>query len=197
MSTVSTLMTTDELLALPDDGMERELIRGQLREREMTRRNRFHAATESQVVYTLKFYLKHQADFEGDVLSGEAGAILAQNPDTTVGIDVALFSLDVLSRQSDATRMVAGVPILAVEILSPTDKHEDTHEKIMEYLRTGVKLVWEIDPDFQTVRVHRPGHEPVMFNRTQSLTGDDVLPGFQIAVADLFPAWTSTAAESK
>jgi len=40
MSTVSTLMTTEQLLALPDDGKERELIRGELREREMTRRNK-------------------------------------------------------------------------------------------------------------------------------------------------------------
>jgi hypothetical protein len=44
MSTVST-MTTAQLLALPDDGVERELIRGELRERPTTRRNRLHAAS--------------------------------------------------------------------------------------------------------------------------------------------------------
>ncbi len=51
MSTVTRIMSTEELLALPDDGMERELIRGVLREREMSRRNRFHAATESRIVH--------------------------------------------------------------------------------------------------------------------------------------------------
>jgi len=85
--------------------------------------------------------------------------------------------------------MVLGVPVLAVEILSPSDSHEAIHEKVMEYLRTGVMMIWEIDPDFQTVRVHRPNHEPVMFSRSQKLSGDDVLPGFEVAVADLFPKW--------
>ncbi|MBI2480194.1 MAG: Uma2 family endonuclease [Planctomycetia bacterium] len=190
MSTVVPTMTTKELLALPEDGMERELIQGELREREMTRRNRLHAATESRIVRVLGNWLDQQHDFEGDVLSGEAGSILEQDPDTTVGIDVALFSLDVLRRQTDETRMVLGVPILAVEILSPNDKHEEIREKIVEYLRTGVKLVWEVDPDFQTVRVYRPDHEPVMFNRKQTLSAADVLPGFEAAVADLFPNWS-------
>jgi Uma2 family endonuclease len=54
-----------------------------------------------------------------------------------------------------------------------------------------VKLVWEVDPDFRTVRVYRPGHEPVMFNRKQILSGDDVLPGFEVAVGELFPNWSA------
>lgn len=184
-------MTTKEMLALPEDGMERELIRGELRERAMTRRNRLHAATESRIVHVLSKWLDQQSHFEADVLSGEAGSILQKDPDTTVGIDVALFSLDVLRQQNDETRMVLGVPILAVEILSPNDKHEEIREKIVEYLRTGVKLVWEVDPDFQTVRVFQQGREPEMFNRTQKLSAGDVLPDFEVSVADLFPNWSS------
>jgi hypothetical protein len=37
------LLTLEELFTLPEDGAERELIRGALRERPMTRRNRWHA----------------------------------------------------------------------------------------------------------------------------------------------------------
>ncbi|MEO8495695.1 MAG: Uma2 family endonuclease [Planctomycetota bacterium] len=191
MSIVTPSMTTPELLSLPEDGMERELIRGELRERAMTRRNRLHAATESRIVRVLGNWLDQQSEIEGDVLSGEAGSILQQDPDTTVGIDVALFSLDVLRRQTDETRLVVGVPILAVEILSPNDKHEEIREKIVEYLRTGVRLVWEVDPDFQTVRIYRRDQEPVMFNRKQLLSASDVLPGFEVAVADLFPNWSA------
>lgn len=189
MSTVTPTMTTRELLALPDDGTERELIRGELREREMTRRNRRHAATESQIVFALLSWLK-QTKFAADVLSGEVGSILAQDPDTTVGIDVALFSRDVLRQQTDESRLVVGVPILAVEILSPNDKHEEVREKIVEYLRTGVRVVWEVDPDFHTVRVHQNRQEPVMFNREQKLVGGDDLPGFSVPVAELFPNWS-------
>ena len=49
MATVVTPMTTEEMLALPDNGMERWLIDGELRERPMTVRNRFHRAAVSAV----------------------------------------------------------------------------------------------------------------------------------------------------
>ncbi len=189
MSAAVTSMTTSELLALPDDGTERELIRGNLREREMTRRNRVHAATESLIVYELQSWLQNQTACEACVLSGEAGAILAQNPDTTVGIDVAVFAREVLERQSGESSLVVGLPLLAVEILSPHDKHEDIHEKILEYLRVGVPLVWEVDPDFKTVRVFRPQHDPIMFNRSQHIDGGDVLLEFNVSVAKFFPSW--------
>lgn len=182
-------MTTRELLALPDDGIQRELIRGNLRERDMTRRNRLHAGTESLIVHALLGWLDQNPDFSAGVLSGEAGAILAQSPDTTVGIDVALFDSAVLANQSDHSALVVGVPLLAVEILSPTDKHEEVHEKIDEYLRVGTRLVWEVDPDFQTIRVFQPGHEPIMVNRNQRIDGSDVLPGFDVPVGTLFPNW--------
>ncbi len=47
------LMTTEQMLALPEDGVERELIRGQLREKPMTRRSRRHSRTEAAVAYLL------------------------------------------------------------------------------------------------------------------------------------------------
>jgi Uma2 family endonuclease len=127
--------------------------------------------------------------FGACVLSGEARAVLAQDPDTTVGIDVAVFAAGVLENQSPESALVLGIPLLAVEILSPHDKHEKICEKIAEYLRVGVALVWEVDPDFQTVRVFRPGNEPIMFNRNQRIDGGEVLTGFEVAVATLFPAW--------
>ncbi len=189
MSTTSARMTTEELLALPEDGVERELIHGELRERAMTRRNRRHAATEAKISQLLSNWSDSKSENNYGVLSGEAGVILSHDPDTTVGIDVAVFSLDVLENQPSESSMVDGVPVLAVEILSPSDQQETIHEKVVEYLRAGVSLIWEIDPEFKTVRVHRPGMEPTMVNQTQPLTGEDVLPGFEVSVAELFPSW--------
>ncbi len=99
MSSVVSNMTTPEMLSLPDDGLERELIRGHLREREMTRRNRLLAATESRIVGQLFLWLQNTPSFSAHILSGEAGTILAENPDTTVGIDVALFSSQIMDNQ--------------------------------------------------------------------------------------------------
>lgn len=58
MSSVVSQMTTSELLALPDEGVVRLLIRGNLKEREITKRNRLHAATESLIVHALMNWLE-------------------------------------------------------------------------------------------------------------------------------------------
>ena len=41
-------------------------------------------------------------------------------------------------------------PILAVEVWSPTDRPSRTNEKIREYLKSGVKIVWHIDYEEQS-----------------------------------------------
>jgi Uma2 family endonuclease len=180
------IMTTDELLAMPEDGVERELIRGQLREKPMTRRNPLHSEATVAVGYLLKAWLKQQPKPRGRVLGGEAGFRLRRDPDSTVGIDVAYISAELSASTPRRARLVDGPPVLAVEILSPSDKHEEITEKVEEYLAAGVPLVWVIDPDFRTVQVYRPGAEPELFNMQQQFSAEPHLPGLRIAVADMF-----------
>ncbi len=180
------LMTTEELLALPEDGIDRELFRGVLREKEMTRRNRLHARTEARLAYLLESWLDAQPEPRGQVFSGEAGCILQRDPDTTVGIDVVYLSAEMVSRQSDRTTMIEGAPLLAVEILSPSDKQEDINAKVDAYLASGVVLIWLVDPHFRTVTVHRSDAAPVLFNVDQHLTSEPHLPGLSIPVRALF-----------
>jgi Uma2 family endonuclease len=78
-----------------------------------------------------------------------------------------------------------GAPILAVEILSPSDKHEDIVEKVGLYLEVGT-MVWVVDPDFRTVSVHGPGQLPETLNAKQELSGEPELPGFCVAVERIF-----------
>ncbi len=79
-----------------------------------------------------------------------------------------------------------GPPVLAIEILSPSDEQEDIADKVREYLDAGVPLVWVVDTFFSTVTVHRPDAEPQLFNVKQELTAEPFLPGFRVAVAELF-----------
>lgn len=143
MSTAAapTRMTLEQFDALPENGMDRELIAGELRERPTTRRNRFHAASEARVAYVLKSWLDGQPEPRGEVYSGEVGCILGRNPETTVGIDVAYFSAEAVARQTDDSSMMEAAPVLAVEILSPTDKQKEIAEKIDAYLNFGVAVV--------------------------------------------------------
>jgi Uma2 family endonuclease len=185
--------TTEELLALPDDGVERWLSRGRLREShvnpedpEMTKRNRFHSVTEGRVTAVLAAWLRTQPEPRGEVVCGEAGFILRRNPDTTVGIDVAVISAAMADASPEDTTMFDGHPLLAVEILSPYDMQEDWLDKVDDYLAFGTPLVWVIEPRRRTVTVYRPDAEPELFNRTHTLSADPVLPGFSCPVADLF-----------
>ena len=97
MATASSLMTTEELLAIPEDGTDRWLIAGELRERPMTKRNRFHSRTMARVTRFLDSWLDDQPEPRGQVLVGEAGVILGHDPDTTVGIDVTYISAEVMA----------------------------------------------------------------------------------------------------
>ena len=187
MSTISTAlsMTSEELLALPDDGIERELIREQLREREMTRRNRRHSRTTARLARFLDEWLDQEA-VRGEVLVGDAAFCLAHNPESTVGIDLAYISEELSKKAPDDTFLIDGTPVLAAEILSPSDTHEDVVEKVQLYLEVGVAVVWIIDPDLRNVTVYRPGKDAMLFAASQELVGDPELPGFRVRVADIF-----------
>src|SRR4051812_23021444 len=113
------------MLAMPDDGMDRELIRGELREKTWTLRDPNHSRTEARLARHLCDWLDTQPEPRGEVVSAEAGFRLHRDPDTSVGIDVAYVSADVIANSPDSSAFFEGAPILAVEILSPSDRNED------------------------------------------------------------------------
>lgn len=179
-------MRTEQLLALPEDGTERWLIAGELREQPTTIRNRFHSRSIVRVARFLDCWLDEQPQPRGQILGAEVGIILRHDPDTTVGVDVVDVPADVMVRQTDEPTLIDGVPILAVEILSPSVVIEDVNEKIDAYLEAGVALAWIVDPYYRTVKVHRADAKPELFNVRQELTAEPHLPGFRLPVARLF-----------
>jgi Uma2 family endonuclease len=186
MATVATPMTTEELLALPENGVDRWLIEGELRERTMTVRNRIHSLIMTSIAYFLKGWLINQPLPRGQILTGDAGVRLTRDPDTTFGIDIIYVSAEVLAQQTELSTIINGIPTLAVEVLSPSDLMEDVNDKIDALLAAGVPMVWIIDPRRKTVTVHRPDADPAIFGIRQELNGDPHLPGFRVPVASLF-----------
>ncbi len=185
------LMTTEALLAMPDDGIERWLIRGELREKPMTYRNCFHSRVEANVVYVLLRWLAQQPKPRGEVYSGEAGCRLRRDPDTTVGIDVVYLSAELAAQEPTDTTILECVPTLVVEILSPSSTEEEINEKLDGYLSAGVPLIWLVDTHDRTVLVYRPGAEPEFFNVNDELAAEPHLPGFRTPVAALFERGTA------
>src|SRR5687767_1738729 len=84
------LMTADELLRLPDDGMRHELIRGELRT--MSPTGFQHARVTQRSTVSLGQYVEaHQL---GEVVTGEPGFRLTTDPDTVRAPDVAFVSAE-------------------------------------------------------------------------------------------------------
>jgi Uma2 family endonuclease len=77
-------------------------------------------------------------------------------------------------------------PLLAVEIISPTDKAQDIRRKRQVYIQAGI-LYWEMYPNSESIDVYPPGQPMKTLGIDDVLDGGDVLPGFSIAVRDLFP----------
>lgn len=79
-------------------------------------------------------------------------------------------------------------PDLAVEVVSP---HEDVFKKAREYLQSGTRIVWAVYADEKMVYVFHLDADgslrSVPFGMEDTLDGGDVLPGFALAVSDVFP----------
>lgn len=181
------LMTSDDLFVLPPSKkVDRWLFRGELRESKVTKRNPNHAGAVMALGGILRIWLLQQPKPRGKIYGGEAYFRIRKDPETNVGIDVALASHEQRAKVKKKSTYVDGPPIFAAEILSPHDKQKEIDETIEEYLDCGVKLLWIVDPSDETVTVYRPGRPPELFNATQEVSGDPELPGFHCPVADIF-----------
>lgn len=93
------------------------------------------------------------------------------------------------------TNAWAVVPDLAVEVVSPHDDFREVLEKVGEYFHCSARMVWLVVPGEAVVYRYTSRTDVRVLARTEDLTADPVVPGFRIAVADLFPL-TDAAAET-
>ena len=181
------LMTSDDLFKLPySKRVTRWLFRGELREAKVTKRNPSHSAATATLALLLGVWLLKQPKPRGKLYSNEAYFRIRRDPETNVGVDLALSTPEQAESTKKKASYVDGPPVLAIEVLSPNDKQKDINEAIEEYLDCGTHQVWVVDPYAETVTVHRTGQEPVLYTRSQQLPGGDDLPGFSCSVAEIF-----------
>lgn len=179
--TAERLITGDELARMPDPG-PCELIDGRIVP--MTPTGGEHAWIETNVAVVLREFVSRRE--LGRVLVGEVGIFTRRNPDRVRGADVLFISNEQCARWSNKSGFLDVAPELVVEILSPNDTAMDVTEKLREYFAIGVKLVWVLDPRARAVYAYRGVADVRLFQQTDRLPGDDVLPGFEVLVAALF-----------
>ena len=121
----------------------------------------------------------------GVITASEGGFCLATDPDTVRAPDVGFIAQARLT-QPTGERYFPGAPDLAVEIVSPGDSASDIHDKVVDYLRAGTRLVWVVYPRSKTVAVYKFGAEGQIVEQDGRLDGADVLPGLSLPVRDIF-----------
>jgi Uma2 family endonuclease len=78
-------------------------------------------------------------------------------------------------------------PDLMVEVKSPTDSLKKLRAKIQEFLELGTLVGILIDPEQRSLEVYRLTEDAVVLGDGDTLTLPDLLPGWEIAVSELWP----------
>ncbi|MCA9073506.1 MAG: Uma2 family endonuclease [Planctomycetaceae bacterium] len=183
MSTApDTPFTPDDLLAMTD-GVNFELIDGQLVER--------HVSSESSWIAGRI----HRRLSETGEDAGLGWAFPADNgfqcffddPQRVRKPD-ASFVLKVDLPDGPPDRGFCRVtPILVVEVVSPNDLAWEVDGKVQDWLHAGVAEVWVVMPRGRTVTVHRANSDPHLRTDQDLMTTTDIIPTFEFPVADFFP----------
>jgi Uma2 family endonuclease len=185
-----TLLTAEDLSAVPDPDLPHELWRGVLH-RVMHAKPAHGYAVALLTVAVWQHVYAHDL---GKVFTESTGFILERNPDTVLCPDVAFVSKQRLPAGELPWTLAEITPDLAIEVLSPGDRPGEVHAKVAEYLRLGVRRVWVFQLVKRRVQVHGSAAGPgspittTELAENDTLEGGDVLPGFRYPLADLFRA---------
>ncbi len=106
--------------------------------------------------------------------------------------DIAFFRQDRLpvEDESDDRADVTDAPDLVVEILSPGQTVGELKKKIRAAIRRGVKIGWLVTKPRKQVWILRSDYKPKVFSLGDVLSGEDILPGFVLPVAEIF-GWSA------
>ena len=80
------------------------------------------------------------------------------------------------------------IPSVAIEVLSPDDSRSDARKKCRWYIESGVVTAWLIDPVRRTAELFGDGHDGTLLRPPEGVLTSSAMPGFALALADLFAA---------
>ncbi|MFV1965770.1 MAG: Uma2 family endonuclease, partial [Pirellulaceae bacterium] len=159
-----------------------ELVRGELVMMSPGRAR--HAAVGMKIGRSLLNFVA--ANGLGEVFDSSAGYVVSRNPDTVREPDVSFLCEERL-KQQDLDAFLEGAPDLAVEVLSPGNTAAEMRGKMADYFGAGCRVVWIVDPLRRSVTIHRLDANPVLLTEDDTLTEQELLPGFSLRMREMFP----------
>jgi Uma2 family endonuclease len=181
--TTTDKLTLGQFLALPDTEPASEFACGEVMQKPMP--GGVHAFIQGYLFMVLFQFLTParlgRVGTEWRCIFGPTGRERVFVPDVAVVLETRPPR-----DPSEYRGTYAGAPDAAVEVMSPDQPAAQFGDKLQFYLLHGVRLVWVIDPDARTARVFRPGEDAQLLTVDDILDGGDLLPGFRVALADVF-----------
>lgn len=179
---VPSAVTADELLRMPDDGLRRELVRGELRV--MTPAGHDHGRVAMRIGSRLDRYV--EANGLGVVYAAETGFRTESDPDSVRAPDVAFVRGERVEEAAGSPGFFPGAPDLAVEVVSPGDSYGEVEEKVFDWLAAGCRMVVVVNPRKRSAAVYRSRTDIVLLTVDEALDGGDVVPGWMLPLRELF-----------
>lgn len=174
------VVTAEELFQYPD-ARRYELVRGVPRVSEPP------GGVHGRIAAKLAAHLPGHVEGLGlGTVLAETGYLVQRVPDTVRGPDVSFVSRTRLPPDQIPEQFIPGAPDLAVEILSPSSRWSDVEETLADYFAAGARLVWVVDARERRVIVRYPDRPPRVAVAGESLDGEDVVPGYALALVELF-----------
>lgn len=173
--------TVDDVLKSKSHGRPIcELIDGVLVEKTM---GYLEACLAMELGFLLRLFLeKHNLG----VVAGADGALRIL-PEQVRIPDVSFITWQRLpDRKLPKEPVPALAPDLAVEILSEGNTEAEMQRKLRDYFTAGVRLVWYIDARTRTATAYTAVDQPSEIDADGCLSGGEVLPGFEVALKELF-----------
>ena len=182
MTTAKTLLTADDLMAMPDDGKRYELIRGELIE--MPPASHEHGWIAERFGRRMGNFIEDHDLGHG--VAADTGVNVERDPDTVRAPDYGFISRERMAEPPPPRGYADVIPDLVLEVVSPNDRQPDVDAKTQMWLDAGVRLVLMAYPETQEVYAHHDDGSVVRYGIGDMVVGDPVLPGFSCAVADIF-----------
>lgn len=142
------------------------------------------ARPHGTAVTLLARHLVEYALDRGGIVVTETGIVLQENPPRVYGPDLAYFREDP-APYGDRSGWITRAPDLAVEVISPSNRAAEMRRKIRNYFESGAAEVWVVYPSTRGIELHGPTGQIRALEGEQLITSD-VLPGFELAVEEIF-----------
>ena len=182
MTTITKLLTADDFLAMPDDGKNYELVKGELVE--MPSPGFMHEFVTAQFISNFNYFVRRN---NLGIVVGGPGIYIERGPDTVRAPDCAFVSHERITAPLPDRGYVFGlIPDLAVEVVSPDYPTAGAQARARMWLDAGVRLALLAYIATREIVAYGEDGTVRRFGSGDVFDCEPVLSGFTCPVADIF-----------